>query len=70
MKGTFLNVIATLTGSILGVLFGSRLSERLKTTMLSGMGIFTAAVGMQMFLRTENALVVLGALMLGALLGE
>jgi uncharacterized protein len=70
MKGTFLNVIAILTGSILGVLFGSRLSERLKTTMLSGMGIFTAAVGMQMFLKTENALVVLGALMLGALLGE
>ncbi len=34
------------------------------------MGIFTAAVGMQMFLKTENALVVLGALMLGALLGE
>jgi uncharacterized protein len=70
MKGTFLNVIAILTGSILGVLFGSRLSERLKTTMLSGMGIFTAAVGMQMFLKTENALIVLGAIMLGALLGD
>ena len=70
MTGTFLNVIAILAGSVFGVLFGSRLSERLKTTMLSGMGIFTAAVGMQMFLKTENALVVLGALILGALLGE
>ncbi|RJR36555.1 MAG: DUF554 domain-containing protein [Desulfobacteraceae bacterium] len=70
MTGTLFNVVAIITGSILGVLFGSRLSERLKTTVLSGMGIFTAAVGMQMFLKTENALVVLGALMLGALLGE
>ena len=34
------------------------------------MGIFTAAAGIQMFLKTENMLVVLGALIFGALLGE
>lgn len=70
MTGTFINVIAILIGSGIGVLFGSHLSDRLKSTVLSGMGIFTAAVGMQMFLKTENALVVLGALILGAVLGE
>jgi len=70
MTGTFINVIAILVGSSIGLLFGSRLSEHLKSTVLSGMGIFTAAVGMQMFLKTENALVVLGALIFGALLGE
>ncbi|PKN29072.1 MAG: DUF554 domain-containing protein [Deltaproteobacteria bacterium HGW-Deltaproteobacteria-21] len=70
MTGTFLNVIAILIGSAVGVLVGSRLSDRLRSTVLSGMGIFTAAVGMQMFFKTENALVVLGALILGALLGE
>ena len=70
MTGTFINVIAILLGSCIGVLFGSRLSESLKSTVLSGMGIFTAAVGMQMFLKTENMLVVLGALILGAMLGE
>jgi uncharacterized protein len=70
MTGTFINVIAILIGSGIGVLFGSHLSDRLKSTVLSGMGIFTMAVGMQMFLKTENALVVLGALILGAVLGE
>jgi uncharacterized protein len=70
MTGTFINVIAILVGSSIGLLFGSRLSDHLKSTVLSGMGIFTAAVGMQMFLKTENALVVLGALILGAVLGE
>jgi uncharacterized membrane protein YqgA involved in biofilm formation len=70
MTGTFINVIAILVGSSLGVLFGSRLSDQLKSTVIAGMGIFTAAVGMQMFLKTENALVVLGALILGAVLGE
>ncbi len=70
MTGTFINVIAILVGSGIGVLFGPRLSDQLKSTVLSGMGIFTAAVGMQMFLKTENTLVVLGALISGAVLGE
>jgi uncharacterized membrane protein YqgA involved in biofilm formation len=70
MTGTFIDVIAILVGSVLGVLFGSRLSDHLKSTVIAGMGIFTAAVGMQMFLKTESALVVLGALILGAILGE
>src|SRR5512145_1556327 len=70
MTGTLINVVAILVGSALGVVFGSRLSDHLKATVIAGMGIFTAAVGMQMFLKTESALVVLGALIFGAILGE
>jgi uncharacterized membrane protein YqgA involved in biofilm formation len=70
MTGTFINVIAILIGSGIGLLFGSRLSDRFKSTMLSIMGIFTVTVGIQMFLKTENMLIVLGALVLGAVLGE
>jgi uncharacterized membrane protein YqgA involved in biofilm formation len=50
--------------------FGSRLSANLKNTVIAGMGLFTSAVGLQMFLKTENALIVLGALIFGAILGE
>jgi uncharacterized protein len=70
MTGTFINVVAVLLGSAIGILFGSRLSDHLKNTVIAGMGLFTAAVGMQMFLKTENALIVLGALIFGAILGE
>jgi uncharacterized protein len=70
MTGTIINVAAILFGSLLGVFFGARLSEHLKATLVSGMGLFTGAIGVQMFLKTENALVVLGALIFGALLGE
>ena len=70
MTGTLINLVAILIGSAAGVLFGSRLSENLKNTVVSGMGLFTMAVGLQMFLKTENALIVLGALILGAILGE
>lgn len=70
MTGTFINVAAILIGSGIGMLCGPRLPDRLKSTMLSIMGIFTAAVGMQMFLKTENMLIVLAALVLGTILGE
>jgi hypothetical protein len=70
MIGTLINVIAILIGGGLGMFFGVRLPEQLKKTVVSGMGLFVLALGIQMFLKTENALVVLGALLIGAILGE
>lgn len=70
MIGTFLNIATVLAGGALGLIFGARVPERLKATVISGMGLFTAALGIQMFLKTENPLIVLGALLVGALLGE
>jgi uncharacterized membrane protein YqgA involved in biofilm formation len=37
---------------------------------VSGLGLFTLALGLQMFLKTQDILVVLGALLVGALIGE
>lgn len=70
MLGTFINVITILVGGTLGLLFGSRLPERLHQTVVAGLGLFTGAMGLQMFLKTENPMIVLGALLLGGVLGE
>ena len=70
MTGTIINVAAIIIGSLIGILFGARLSDKLKSTIVSGMGIFVVAMGIQMFLKTENSLIVLGAILIGALLGE
>jgi uncharacterized membrane protein YqgA involved in biofilm formation len=70
MTGTLLNIAAIVAGSILGLIFGARIPEKLKETVIAGMGLFIAAMGIQMFLKTENSLIVLGALLLGTLLGE
>jgi uncharacterized membrane protein YqgA involved in biofilm formation len=70
MTGTFINVITILIGGTLGLFFGSRIPEKLKTTVIAGMGLFTMAMGVQMFFKSENQLIVLGALILGALTGE
>lgn len=70
MTGTFLNIATVLIGGVIGLIFGARIPEKLKATVIAGMGLFTAAMGLQMFLKTENPLIVLGALLIGTLLGE
>jgi uncharacterized protein len=70
MTGTLLNIATVLIGGTLGLIFGARIPDQLKATVISGMGLFTMAMGLQMFLNTENPLVVLGSLLIGTLLGE
>jgi uncharacterized protein len=70
MTGTIINVIAIIAGSLIGIIFGARLPDKLKDTVVNGMGLFTAAIGLQMFFGTGQSLVVLGALIIGAVLGE
>ena len=66
MTGTLLNVAAVLLGGLIGLAFGSRFSERARQTILFGMGLFTAAIGVRMFLATQNPLYPLGGIVLGA----
>jgi len=70
MTGTIINVIAIIAGSLIGIVFGARLPDKLKDTVVNGMGLFTAAIGLQMFFGTGQSLIVLGALIIGAVLGE
>jgi hypothetical protein len=70
MTGTLLNTGAILLGGGLGLLLGSRLSIKLKQTLITALGLFTLVYGVSMFLKTQNSLIVLGALVIGTLLGE
>lgn len=70
MTGTFINVATVLIGGTLGLLFGARLPARVRETVIMGLGLFTAGIGVQMFLETQNPLIVLGSLLVGGILGE
>jgi len=70
MIGTLLNIATVLVGGTLGLIFGSRLPDRLRKTVIAGLGLFTLAYGLYNFLKTQNPLIVLGSLLVGALLGE
>jgi len=70
MTGTFINVATVLIGGTLGLIFGARLPVRVRETVIMGLGLFTAGIGIQMFLKTQNPLIVLGSLLVGGILGE
>ncbi|MCL5429697.1 MAG: DUF554 domain-containing protein [Chloroflexi bacterium] len=70
MIGTFLNVATVLVGGTLGLLFGARLPERVRDTVVAGLGLFTAAYGLKLFMDTQNAIVVLASLLFGGVIGE
>ncbi len=70
MIGTLLNIATVLIGGTLGLLFGARLPERMRQTVVAGLGLFTAALGVSLFVKSQNAVIVLLSLLIGGVLGE
>ena len=70
MIGTLINIATVFIGGITGSILGGRLSSRIRETVVSGLGLFTCALGIQMFFETHNVLIVLGSLLVGAIIGE
>ena len=68
--GTVVNVITVLAGTVAGVLLGSRLPERLRTTVLQAVGLVTLVIGARDALGTRNVVFPLVALILGGAIGE
>lgn len=68
--GTVLNVLTVLAGGGLGLALGARVPERARRTVLAALGLFTLAMGLRMFLQSDNPLITLGALLAGAVVGE
>ena len=52
------------------MLLGSRLQEKTRNAVLTVIGLFTLLQGTRMFFETNNALVVLCALLVGTIIGE
>jgi uncharacterized membrane protein YqgA involved in biofilm formation len=70
MVGTFLNTATVLVGSSVGSILGARLSEKVQSTLMDGIGLVTILIGMKLAWGTKNEAVVLIALMLGSAIGE
>ncbi|MDD2279828.1 MAG: DUF554 domain-containing protein [Bacteroidales bacterium] len=69
ISGTLINVAAVIIGGGLGVLFHARLPKRIINAFFQAMGLFTLFLGFSMSLKTENPLLLVFSLILGALAG-
>jgi uncharacterized membrane protein YqgA involved in biofilm formation len=68
--GTVLNVGTVAVGTTAGVLFGERVPERFRITVMQGIGLLVLALGVTETLDTHNAVILLASLLIGGLIGE
>lgn len=70
LVGTLVNTGAVLIGSLIGLLLGNILPERLGDTVMKGLGLCTLMVGVDGMLGGENALITIISIAVGAVIGE
>lgn len=70
MLGTIVNFFAIVFGATLGLLFGRFFTDKIRDTVIQGIGLVILAIGLQMALKTDNFLIVIGSIVLGAIIGE
>lgn len=68
--GTLLNTGAILLGGAVGLTLSRRITGSLQQTMRTAIGLFTAVIGIQMAMKTHNALILLLSLLGGVVVGE
>ncbi|MGI8313939.1 DUF554 domain-containing protein [Halobacillus mangrovi] len=69
LTGTLVNGACIFFGTLLGLFF-TKIPERFKETVMSGVGLAVILIGLQMAFQTENIVVVLLSLLFGAIFGE
>jgi uncharacterized membrane protein YqgA involved in biofilm formation len=72
VTGTLINVASVLAGTLAGVLAGNRLPDGFRRRVLAGLGLVTLLLGVDSALawRHTSPIIVLAAILLGALTGE
>lgn len=70
MVGTLINVAAVIVGSLLGLLFGSKISDSMKRVLQLGIGLCVILIGLQSALETSSTMLVIVAVVLGGIVGS
>jgi len=69
MLAVFINVAAVVVGSLVGLLFGRKISDKLKTLVMTSAGLTTLLIGLQMAWKGQRILYLLLSILIGGLVG-
>ena len=69
LLGSFLNALFIIIGALIGRLF-QNIPEKIKETALSIIGLAVAVLGIQMGFESENFIIIIISLVVGAVMGE
>ena len=70
MLGTIINIITVIAGTAVGVVFRSKMPQKIIQTVFKSLGLFTIFFGFSMALKSEEYLVMIFSLAIGAIIGE
>ena len=70
MLGTWVNAAAILLGGALGLLLRGGIPQRLRETVMQGLGLCVAVIGIMAAIETQNIMIIIVSTVLGGLLGE
>jgi len=70
MFGTWINTLAVVVGSLLGMAFKNSFPDDVKTRVFQGLGLITLFLGIQMAHKTSNPVIMILSVLLGAIIGE
>lgn len=68
--GTIVNACSIVLGSVLGLFLKQGIPEKYQNTIMQGLSLVIAAIGLQMAMKSQNMLIVIASIALGALVGE
>jgi uncharacterized membrane protein YqgA involved in biofilm formation len=70
MLGTIVNTLAIIAGSLLGLFFSKGFADNYKEIILSGVGLSVILIGVKSSLVSDDLMVVIFSIIVGAILGE
>ena len=70
LKGTIVNILAVFLGCLIGRYLGHLIPERMRRTIMMGLGLAVLLIGTQLALQSHNPLIVIGAMLIGGIIGE
>lgn len=70
MKGTLVNTVTILVGSGIGLMLKKGIPDKYQETIMQGVALTVGLIGLQMAFKTQNVLIVIISMVIGAIIGE
>ncbi len=70
MAGTIVNAGAIILGAVIGLFLRTGIPQRYKDIIMQGLGLSVILIGLKMAFKTNNELLVILSLVIGAIIGE
>jgi uncharacterized membrane protein YqgA involved in biofilm formation len=70
LQGTIVNVVLILIGALIGRKVGRFLSNKIRQTLMAGLGLAVLLIGLKLAMQSQQIMVVIGSLIIGGLIGE